>query len=520
MNLYALFHARFLTDLSKPILVAEDGRMTTAAEFDELTGRYAAFIQSLGLKPGDRVAVQVEKSVQAVMLYLACLRAGVVYLPLNTAYRESEIAYFLGDAAPKVFVHSPKDAEWAAPICESLRLANRFTMPPSRLDENAKVEEKRGDWDTNARNYPPINGFVHRGDDDLACILYTSGTTGRSKGAMLTHKNLSSNALTLHRAWGFTEGDVLLHCLPLFHVHGLFVALNTILLNGGRIVFHSRFDAVAAIDALNKATVFMAVPTYYTRMLAEPSFNAYCCRHMRLFVSGSAPLLAETFEEFRKRTGHTILERYGMTETGMITSNPLHAERRSGTVGLPLPGIDVRVVRDDGSIAMLGETGHIQVKGPNLLAGYWLLPEKTAEEFTGDGYFKTGDLGMFSDDGYLSIVGRSKDLVISGGYNVYPKEIELLIDTLDGVGESAVIGLPHPDFGEAVAAVVAKKADATLEEAAIISTLKEQLAKFKIPKRVFIVAELPRNTMGKVQKNMLRQQYGDTFAPKATVEQG
>jgi malonyl-CoA/methylmalonyl-CoA synthetase len=316
-------------------------------------------------------------------------------------------------------------------------------MPPSRLDENTKVEEKRGDWDTNARNYPPINGFVHRGDDDLACILYTSGTTGRSKGAMLTHKNLSSNALTLHRAWGFTEGDVLLHCLPLFHVHGLFVALNTILLNGGRIVFHSRFDAVAAIDALNKATVFMAVPTYYTRMLAEPSFNAYCCRHMRLFVSGSAPLLAETFEEFRKRTGHTILERYGMTETGMITSNPLHAERRSGTVGLPLPGIDVRVVPDDGSIAMLGETGHIQVKGPNLLAGYWLLPEKTAEEFTGDGYFKTGDLGMFSDDGYLSIVGRSKDLVISGGYNVYPKEIELLIDTLDGVGESAVIGLPQ-----------------------------------------------------------------------------
>ncbi|MCA3085702.1 MAG: malonyl-CoA synthase [Rhodocyclaceae bacterium] len=517
MNLYALFHTRFLTDLSKPILNTEDGRMTTAAEFDELTGRYAAFIQSLGVEPGDRVAVQVEKSVEAVMLYLACLRAGVVYLPLNTAYRESEIAYFLGDAAPKVFVHSPKDAEWVAPICESLRLANRFTMPPSRLDENAKADEKRADWDRNARNCPPINGFVHRNDDDLACILYTSGTTGRSKGAMLTHKNLSSNALTLHRAWGFTETDVLLHCLPLFHVHGLFVALNTILLNGGMMIFHTRFDGAAAIAALREATVFMGVPTYYTRMLAEPGFNAHCCQHMRLFVSGSAPLLAETFEEFRQRTGHTILERYGMTETGMITSNPLNAERRGGTVGFPLPEIDVRVALDDGGIAKSGEIGHIQLKGPNVLAGYWRMPEKTAEEFTPDGYFKTGDMGVFSNDGYLSIVGRSKDLVISGGYNVYPKEIELLLDTLDGVAESAVIGLPHPDFGEAVAAVVAKKADAALEEAAVISTLKKQLANFKVPKRVFVVAELPRNAMGKVQKNVLRQQYGDTFAPKVSA---
>jgi malonyl-CoA/methylmalonyl-CoA synthetase len=520
MNLYALFQTRFSAEASKTLLKTEDGRTVSAAELDEITGRYAAFIKSLGVLPGDRVAAQVEKSVEAVMLYLACLRAGVVYLPLNTAYRENEIAYFLGDATPKVFVHSPKDVDWVVPICASLNLVHRFTMPAAPLLESEKVEETRADWGTNARNCPPINGFVHRDDDDLACILYTSGTTGRSKGAMLTHKNLSSNAFTLHRAWGFTEGDVLLHCLPLFHVHGLFVALNTILLNGGMMILHTRFDAVAAIAALEEATVFMGVPTYYTRMLAEPNFDAQCCEHMRLFVSGSAPLLAETFAEFRERTGQTILERYGMTETGMITSNPLHAERRGGTVGLPLPGIDVRVARDDGTIAMPGEIGHIQLKGPNVLAGYWQLPEKTAEEFTDDGYFKTGDMGMFSDDGYLSIVGRSKDLVICGGYNVYPKEIELLLDTFEGVAESAVIGLPHPDFGEAVAAVVVKKPDAALEENAVISTLKKQLANFKVPKRVFVVSELPRNTMGKVQKNVLRQQYGDTFAPKATAEKG
>jgi malonyl-CoA/methylmalonyl-CoA synthetase len=451
------------------------------------------------------------------MVYLACLRAGTVYLPLNAAYREREIAYFLGDAAPKVFIHSPKDTDWVEPICLKLGVEHRFTMPATALAADAKVDEKRGDWDQNARNCPPINGFVHRDDDDLACILYTSGTTGRSKGAMLSHKNLSSNALTLHRAWGFTDGDALLHCLPLFHVHGLFVALNTILLSGGMLILHSRFDAAAAIAALKDATVFMGVPTYYTRMLAESSFDAKCCEHMRLFVSGSAPLLPETFAEFRERTGQTILERYGMTETGMITSNPLHAERRGGTVGLPLPGIDVRVARDDGTIAMPSEIGHIQLKGPNVLAGYWQLPEKTAEEFTDDGYFKSGDMGMFSDDGYLSIVGRSKDLVICGGYNVYPKEIELLLDTFEGVVESAVIGLPHPDFGEAVAAVVVKKADATLEESAVITTLRKHLANFKVPKRVFIVTELPRNTMGKVQKNLLRQQFGDTFSSKGST---
>jgi malonyl-CoA/methylmalonyl-CoA synthetase len=508
MNLYALFESRFPVDRSSVFLEADDARVVTFAELDDTTARYAALLADLGVKAGDRVAVQVDKSVAALMLYLACLRAGAVYLPLNSAYREAEVAYFLGDATPRVFVHSPKDESWIAPICAAMAIPHRFT-----LGDGAKVEAGRADWDKNARERPPMLGFVHRDDNDLAAILYTSGTTGRSKGAMLTHKNLSSNALTLHRAWGFVANDVLLHTLPLFHVHGLFVALNTILLNGGKMIFHTKFDAAAAIAALKPATVFMGVPTYYTRLLAEPGFDANCCEHMRLFVSGSAPLLPETFVEFRSRTGHTILERYGMTETGMITSNPLHAERRGGTVGQPLADIEVRLAKDDGTLAEVGEIGHIQLKGPNVLAGYWNLPEKTAEEFTADGYFKTGDMGVFSADGYLSIVGRSKDLVISGGYNVYPKEIELLIDTFDGVIESAVIGVPHPDFGEAVAAVVVQQPGAQLEESAIITTLKAKLANFKVPKRVFVVDALPRNAMGKVQKNALRQQYATTFAP-------
>ncbi len=512
MNLFALFQSRFPTDSSRPFLETESGRSLTFDELDQITARYAGLIQSLGAVPGDRVAVQVEKSVESMLLYLACLRAGVVYLPLNSAYRESEIAYFLGDATPTIFVHAPKDTDWIAPICQSLNIAHRFTM-----DAESKVQAGSGDWDKNAANCPPMVGFVPRNDDDLAAILYTSGTTGRSKGAMLTHLNLSSNALTLHRAWGFQPDDVLLHTLPLFHVHGLFVALNTILLNGGRMIFHTRFDAPAAIAAMQRATVFMGVPTYYTRLLAESSFDAACCAHMRLFVSGSAPMLAETFSEFAARTGHHILERYGMTETGMITSNPYRksdGERRGGTVGFALPDVEVRIALDDGTIAKTNEIGHIQVKGPNVLSGYWQMPDKTAEEFTNDGFFKTGDMGVVSADGYISIVGRSKDLVISGGYNVYPKEIEMLLDGLDGIAESAVIGLPHPDFGEAVAAVVVKKNGAGLEEPAIIATLKSQLANFKVPKRVFVVDDLPRNAMGKVQKKLLREQYAATFTSK------
>jgi malonyl-CoA/methylmalonyl-CoA synthetase len=512
-NLFSLFKSRFPEDKSRVFLETESGREITFAELEVTVARYAGLIRALNIAPGERVAVQVEKSPEALMLYLACLAAGVVYLPLNSAYREGEIAYFLGDAEPKIFIHSPRDEAWVQPICEKLSIAHRYTMN----------EAGSGSWAKNARNAAPMLEIVSRNADDLAAILYTSGTTGRSKGAMITHRNLSSNALTLYQYWGFQKDDILLHALPLFHVHGLFVAAHTALLNahqGGRLIFHTKFDAKAAIASFARATVFMGVPTMYTRLLAEPTFNQDACRHMRLFVSGSAPLLAETFNEFKSRTGHTILERYGMTETGMITSNPLTGARKGGTVGLPLPGVAVRVCDTDAdnevTVLSAGTIGHIQVKGDNVLPGYWRMPEKNLEEFTPDKFFKTGDMGFIDADGYVNIVGRSKDLVISGGYNVYPKEIELLIDDLPGVEESAVIGLPHRDFGEAVAVVVVTKSSTgapfqPISEADIIQACKQKLANFKVPKRVFLVTELPRNAMGKVQKNELRRRYLTTF---------
>ncbi len=511
-NLYALFAERFPDDKSRVVIETEAGREITFAELESTVAQYAGMIRTLGVAPGERVAVQVEKSPEALMLYLACLRAGVIYLPLNSAYREGEIAYFLGDATPKIFVHAAKDESWVAPICARLNIAHRFTLDPSEAEQGGAA------WGKNAANCPPMLDIVWRSASDLAAILYTSGTTGRSKGAMISHRNLVSNALTLHAHWGFAADDVLLHALPLFHVHGLFVAMHTALLNakhGGRILFHTKFDAKAAIAALPRATVFMGVPTMYTRLLSEPTFTAATCTNVRLFVSGSAPLLAETFAEFRERTGHTILERYGMTETGMITSNPLHGARKGGTVGLPLPGVTVRILNDDFKAATGVEIGHIQVQGDNVLPGYWQMPEKNKEEFTADGFFKTGDMGFFDADGYVNIVGRSKDLVISGGFNVYPKEIELLIDELPGVAESAVVGVPHPDFGEVVVAVVVMKAangntGAGFETSAI-AALKSTLANFKVPKRVFVVDDLPRNAMGKVQKNELRKRYEHTF---------
>jgi malonyl-CoA/methylmalonyl-CoA synthetase len=522
-NLYALFAARFPEDRSRIFIETDDGRTLDFAELENTVAHYAGLIRACGVIPGDRVAVQVEKSPEALMLYLACLKSGAVYLPLNSAYRDSEVAYFLSDAEPKIFVHAAADNEWVTLIGERLNVKYRFTL------ENSKLPAERGTWDENARNTAPMLEFVRRNNDDLAAILYTSGTTGRSKGAMITHLNLASNALTLHRYWGFAKGDVLLHALPLFHVHGLFVACHTALLNafqGGRMLFYSKFDAqkAAALMAAEEVTVFMGVPTMYTRLLglSEAVFNHETCRHMRLFVSGSAPLLAETFTRFQARTGHTILERYGMTETGMITSNPLGDNinvakvRRGGTVGLPLPGVRVRVMIDGAAgtaEAVAGEIGDLQVKGDNVLPGYWRMPEKNVEEFTEDGFFKTGDVGLIDADGYVSIVGRSKDLVISGGFNVYPKEIEILLDAMPSVTESAVIGLPHPDFGEAVVAVVVASANAALNEAETIATLKLQLANFKLPKRVFVVAELPRNAMGKVQKSELRKTYAGTFVP-------
>jgi malonyl-CoA/methylmalonyl-CoA synthetase len=518
-NLYALIERRMPRDRAAPCLETPDGLVYAWSDLDRGSARIAGWLASLGLAAGadgapPRIAVQVEKSPEAVMLYLGALRAGFAYVPLNTAYQSAEIEYFLGDVKPAVFVCSPGRLAQLAPLAERAGCARVVTLGEGRdgtLLEAAAPFADRFD-------------AAPRRAADLAAILYTSGTTGRSKGAMLSHGNLASNALVLDEFWGFKEEreaggqDVLLHALPIFHVHGLFVALHAALLAGARMIFHPRFDPRLVAAALPRATVFMGVPTYYTRLLGEPGLDRHACRHMRLFVSGSAPLLTETFEAFRRRTGHTILERYGMSETVMLVSNPYFGtarERIAGTVGLPLPGVEVRVMRDDGSACAVREIGQVQVRGPNVFSGYWRMPEKTAEEFTADGWFRTGDVGCFGGegkpDGYLTLVGRSKDVIISGGFNVYPKEIEGYIDALPGVVESAVIGLPHPDFGEAVAAVVVGARDAAPDAHGIVEKLRGQIANFKVPKRVWIVDELPRNAMGKVQKNLLRERYAAAF---------
>ena len=498
-NLYTIFESRFPADRGAPLLLLDGGRTLSYAEAEEGAARYAALLAGLGLAPGDRVAVQVEKSPEALLVYLACLKAGLVYLPLNNAYQSGEVGYFLQNAEPGAVIAQPRSMPWLAPLAEGLGIRHVFT-----LDADGS-----GTFADAARAEPARFATVPRKATDLAAILYTSGTTGRSKGAMISHLNLASNARVLHATWGFRPGDVLVHMLPLFHVHGLFVASHCVLMNGSAMRFHAKFDAARALAEFRESTVFMGVPTFYTRLLAEGGLDKAACSAMRLFVSGSAPLLAETHVEFEKRTGHRILERYGMTETGMLTSNPLAGERRAGTVGFPLPGTDVRVVDDAGTPCAAGGIGHIQVKGDNVLSGYWRMPEKNKEEFTADGFFKTGDVGSFSPDGYLSIVGRSKDLIITGGYNVYPKEIELLLDEYPGVAESAVVGVPHPDFGEAVTAVLVPRAGASLPpEAELVAWLKDRLANFKVPKRIHVVDDLPRNAMGKVQKNVLRDRYG------------
>jgi malonyl-CoA/methylmalonyl-CoA synthetase len=498
-NLYALFESRFPTDKSACSIETHDGLFYSWADLERATAKMANLLAGLKLPKDSRIAVQVEKSPEALILYLATIRAGYVYLPLNTAYRAAEIEYFIENAEPAVVVCSPKNFGWVSQIAFKTGTKHVFTLGESR--DGSLLER--------ASHQPDTFETVERQADDLAAILYTSGTTGRSKGAMLTHDNLASNAKVLQEYWHWQPGDVLLHALPLFHVHGLFVASHGALLNGSKMIFLPRFDNAEVIRHLPQATVFMGVPTYYVRMVADPAFDQTVCTNMRLFVSGSAPLLLDTFNEFTRRTGHTILERYGMSETTMLVSNPYGGDRIGGTVGLPLPGVSVRVVNGDGKPCGIDEIGDIQVKGPNIFKGYWRMPEKTAEEFTPDGYFKTGDVGRFDAKGYLSIVGRSKDLIISGGYNVYPKEIESFIDELDGVVESAVIGVPHPDFGEAVTAVAVVKPDATISEGDVIGTLKTKIANFKVPKRVFFVQELPRNTMGKVQKNVLRDLFKD-----------
>ncbi len=496
-NLFALFAERFPQDREACCIETHDGLYYSWNDLDRATARIANLLLDLNLPEGARVAVQVDKSPEALLLYLATLRAGLVYLPLNTAYRAEEIAYFIGDATPSVVVCSPQNFGWVAQIAFKAGTAHVYTLS----------EHRSGSLLQRAQHYPDRCEPVMCLGSDLAAILYTSGTTGRSKGAMLTHENLAANARTLHKAWHWQPGDVLLHALPLFHVHGLFVASHCALLNGSKMIFLPKLDAAEIMRHLPRATVFMGVPTYYVRLLAEASFGREVCANMRLFVSGSAPLLLETFNSFIARTGFTILERYGMSETNMLVSNPYEGKRVGGSVGLPLPGVSVRVVNDQGQPCAADEIGGIQVKGSNVFKGYWNMPEKTAEEFTADGYFITGDVGKFDAEGYLSIVGRSKDLIISGGYNVYPKEIEGVLDDMEGVAESAVIGVPHPDFGEAVVAVVVPKRGATLDASAMIALLKERIANFKVPKRIVVVDELPRNAMGKVQNKMLRERY-------------
>lgn len=458
--------------------------------------RMAAALVALGVVPGDRVAVQVEKTIEAVQLYLGTVMAGAVFLPLNTAYTSAEISYFLQDACPRVVVCDPARA---ADILELAGAAQVRTLDAQGLGSMAQAQAAE-------------TGFVPvaRAADDLAAILYTSGTTGRSKGAMLSHGNLASNSATLRDYWRFSEQDVLIHALPIFHTHGLFVATNVALMAAASVVFLAKFDAEAILEAMPQATCLMGVPTFYTRLLEDARLDRERAAKMRLFISGSAPLLVDTHEQWQARTGHRILERYGMTETNMSTSNPYDGERRAGTVGFALPGVETRI-RLEGHEVAEGAIGVLEVRGANVFQGYWQMPEKTAEELLADGWFITGDLAQIDGDGYVSIVGRSKDLVITGGFNVYPKEVEAVIDAIEGIAESAVIGVPHPDFGEAVVAIVVPK-DAAVHVDKITRPLELQLAKFKQPKRVIFVAELPRNTMGKVQKKALREDYAGLFA--------
>ena len=487
----------------RPALEVPGGEIMSYDGLIEESGRLANALTAAGVGRGDRVAVQVEKSARNLVLYLACLRMGAVYLPLNTAYTLNELAYFIGDSEPSLVVCDPAVREGVA------ALAGPVGARVETLD--AAGEGSLADL---ARTQPATFTTVAVSDDELAAIVYTSGTTGRSKGAMLSHGNLASNARTLVASWRFTADDVLIHALPIYHVHGLFVATNVLLAAGGTMLFLPRFDADAIMALLPRATCLMGVPTFYTRLLKHPGLTPEVAGRLRLFVSGSAPLLAETHREWRARTGHAILERYGMTETGMNISNPYDGDRVAGTVGLPLPGVEARVVDPEtGARLAAGEIGMIEVRGPNVFKGYWRMPEKTASEFRADGYFITGDLGVIDTRGYVSIVGRGKDLVITGGLNVYPIEVEEQIDALPGVIESAVIGLPHADFGEAVTAVVATGGQAGVEEAGVLKALEATLASFKRPKRVLIVDELPRNTMGKVQKAALRERYSRLYQP-------
>ena len=483
-------------------LQMQDGTTFTHGQFLQQAAQYAHVLTDFGLRPGNRVAVQIKKSPQSLAIYAACVQAGLIFLPLNTAYTASELSYFIEDSGARVIICDPKSQESLAMIAQGTG-ARLETMDAAG----------QGSFAQKAAPHPLQFATVPRDAEDLAAFLYTSGTTGRSKGAMLTQNNLLSNAEVLTRHWAFSASDVLLHALPIFHTHGLFVATNIALLSGCKILFVPKFDQEAMIALMPQATCMMGVPTFYTRLLDDPRFDRALSQHMRLFISGSAPLLAETHELFEQRSGHRILERYGMTETNMSTSNPYKGERRAGTVGFPLPGIELKITDSTtGKTLAQGDIGEIEVRGPNVFKGYWNMPKKTAEELRGDGFFITGDLGMVDADGYVHIVGRNKDLIISGGFNIYPKEIETVLDAQEGVLESAVIGVPHPDFGETVLALLVPSFERTPDLDAIQSHISEHLARFKLPKKLIVLPQLPRNTMGKVQKNALRDQFRDLFA--------
>ncbi|MBA4195144.1 MAG: malonyl-CoA synthase [Comamonadaceae bacterium] len=513
-NLFVALRDAFPADLDATAVEtvggAQSGLRYSWRDLDRATAMVANLIDSLNLPPRSRIAVQVEKSVEALILYLATLRAGHVFLPLNTAYQAGEIEYFVGNAEPAMVVCSPANFGWVSKIAFQAGTRHVFTLG----------DDRTGSLLERAAHHSDVHTPATCAADELGVIIYTSGTTGRSKGAMLSHGNMLSNARVLRDYWGWKPDDVLIHALPIFHVHGLFVAIHGALINGSPMLWLNKFEPKAVLGLMSRATVFMGVPTLYTRLLAEPGLTREAVAGMRLFVSGSAPLLIETFQAWQERTGQTILERYGMSETIMLTSNPYGAdprhpgqtERRGGTVGFPLPGVQLRVVDDAGRPVETGEIGGIQVRGPNVFSGYWRMPEKTAEEFTSDGFFKTGDVGKVDGRGYVTIVGRSKDLIISGGYNVYPAEVESELNQMPGVAESAVVGVPHPDFGEVGVAVVIARPGTEPDPQALINALKARLANYKIPKRCFVVPELPRNTMGKVQKNLLRDQHKGLFA--------
>ena len=486
---------------SRPFLRLEDGSAISYGDFIDTAARQAHVLTRNGLQPGDRLAVQVAKSPEALALYAACVQAGIVFLPLNTSYTTDELHYFIEDSAAAAIVCESRSEEALAPVWKRVgaRVETLNADGSGTLMEKALVQ---------LREFPTIS----RSEDDLAALLYTSGTTGRSKGAMLSQGNLLSNAMTLVEEWRFSADDVLLHALPIFHTHGLFVATNVSLMAGGAMIFLPRFDLDRLIELMPQATTLMGVPTFYTRLLDDPHFSRALTAHMRLFISGSAPLLAETHAAFETRTGHRILERYGMTETNMNTSNPYEGERRAGTVGLPLPGVELKVTDPEtGETQPKGQIGQIEIRGPNVFKGYWRMPEKTASELRENGFFITGDLGEIDEDGYVHIVGRNKDLIISGGYNIYPKEIEMVLDAQPGILESAVIGVPHADFGETVLGVLVAEPDCKPDLDEIIASIKKTLARFKHPRKLVFAEALPRNAMGKVQKNVLRERFGQVL---------